>query len=144
MNCCPICHEQCEANQITSTKCNHDFCTICLDNWLVNHDSCPMCREVIKDNTLLNEPVIEDDNNVYFNFSNVGSGRFIDPNNSFIYIPRSWVEQNLIRNGTFYIPMNLTDYTPRYLQTSDFDSSGNFTNLTNPTWQNFEGHWVSR
>jgi len=32
------------------TKCNHNFCGVCLGQWLEKNDSCPLCREVLIDN----------------------------------------------------------------------------------------------
>lgn len=43
---CPICHEKIKSN-ITITQCNHTFHSTCLFKWLVNKNSCPMCREIL-------------------------------------------------------------------------------------------------
>ena len=33
------------------TKCEHNFCKSCLGQWLEKNNSCPMCREVLIDNS---------------------------------------------------------------------------------------------
>lgn len=35
-------------DEVTVTKCNHKFCTGCLEKWLENHSTCPMCRTSFK------------------------------------------------------------------------------------------------
>lgn len=44
---CTICNEN--GNPYYHTICNHDFCKECLDNWLLLNVTCPICREIIKD-----------------------------------------------------------------------------------------------
>ena len=41
---CPICYEQ-PANALTA--CQHAFCSTCLATWLANHDTCPICRQIV-------------------------------------------------------------------------------------------------
>ena len=43
---CPICFDNIK-NTIT-TKCNHIFCNSCLNKWLDNNNSCPLCRTIIR------------------------------------------------------------------------------------------------
>ena len=31
------------------TKCNHSFHTKCLMKWILTKDTCPMCREILRD-----------------------------------------------------------------------------------------------
>lgn len=45
---CAICHEQFKG-EITKTKCEHIFHTICLNPWLIIKKTCPICRAVIED-----------------------------------------------------------------------------------------------
>ena len=47
---CPICLEALLPNTEKTTTCSHKFCTSCLDKWLAENHTCPMCR------TELNEP----------------------------------------------------------------------------------------
>ena len=46
---CAICRENdCNpAPLMTTTTCNHTFHKICLDNWLIAKNTCPMCRVVL-------------------------------------------------------------------------------------------------
>ena len=46
---CPICQETTQAPKTTS--CQHTFCALCLDKWLMNNHTCPMCRTQIRDPT---------------------------------------------------------------------------------------------
>lgn len=47
---CPICLEALILETLKITKCQHTFCVVCLDKWLTENHTCPMCR------TDLNEP----------------------------------------------------------------------------------------
>jgi len=38
---CNICSE--DVKLIRITKCNHEFCMKCLDRWLENKKTCPVC-----------------------------------------------------------------------------------------------------
>lgn len=42
---CSICYE--EVNDIFITKCNHSFCKACLNKWLMQKNSCPLCRKIL-------------------------------------------------------------------------------------------------
>uniref|UniRef100_A0A1A9VZV0 RING-type domain-containing protein n=1 Tax=Glossina brevipalpis TaxID=37001 RepID=A0A1A9VZV0_9MUSC len=43
---CTICLNDFQANDFTRTlKCNHKFHVICIDKWLKNNDTCPICRQ---------------------------------------------------------------------------------------------------
>ncbi len=45
---CPICHELFKLNEYRRTlTCNHGFHKKCIDKWLKNNLSCPMCRKEI-------------------------------------------------------------------------------------------------
>ncbi len=44
---CPVCLKKVE--DYIKTKCNHFFCKICLDKWLDIKNTCPMCREKLKE-----------------------------------------------------------------------------------------------
>ena len=44
---CPICWDSSTTNEWTSTACNHNFHTACLERWLApdgGHTTCPVCR----------------------------------------------------------------------------------------------------
>lgn len=40
---CSICHEKLDSDT-TKTNCNHIYHKNCLDIWLKNNNSCPLCR----------------------------------------------------------------------------------------------------
>ena len=40
---CSICLETC-SNPFTSAKCDHTFCNACILEWMLQHDTCPLCR----------------------------------------------------------------------------------------------------
>ncbi len=41
---CSICWEN---NAGSRTSCNHYFCNICLENWKLRSNNCPLCRQLI-------------------------------------------------------------------------------------------------
>lgn len=41
---CPICHDVAKDTEFVTTDCGHKFHVVCLDTWLREHNSCPMCR----------------------------------------------------------------------------------------------------
>ena len=47
---CPICLGI--INDKYTTQCGHNFCKHCLDEWLINHTTCPMCRTKLKINNM--------------------------------------------------------------------------------------------
>ena len=44
---CPICFENANESNITTTNCGHRFHTKCIDTWLEENYDCPMCRKLI-------------------------------------------------------------------------------------------------
>ncbi len=46
---CPICQETTQNTKTTS--CQHTFCASCLDKWLAENNTCPMCRTQIREPT---------------------------------------------------------------------------------------------
>lgn len=44
---CPICQELTSTPK--TTTCQHTFCASCLDKWLAENNTCPMCRNQILD-----------------------------------------------------------------------------------------------
>ena len=57
METCPICLEPLNEN-ITTTNCNHQFCSVCLDELMNNNKvECPLCRAIIKEYSNDNEKV---------------------------------------------------------------------------------------
>lgn len=53
---CPICLETLILDTQKITKCQHTFCVSCLDKWLMENHTCPMCQ------TELNEPGVKKNN----------------------------------------------------------------------------------
>lgn len=41
---CPVCYER-KVNR--TTPCNHGFCSECVQDWVKDKSSCPMCRSVV-------------------------------------------------------------------------------------------------
>ena len=46
---CPICWETITDHK--TTECNHMMCAKCLDKWLEENNSCPICRKKIQNHT---------------------------------------------------------------------------------------------
>jgi hypothetical protein len=44
---CSICLSECSTTNCYVTSCKHTFHKKCIDRWLVNHNSCPLCRNKI-------------------------------------------------------------------------------------------------
>ena len=60
---CPICFEEItEKKNIKKTICGHKFCKECIEEWTEKELSCPLCRENLQD-----EVVIDINENVYYN-----------------------------------------------------------------------------
>jgi hypothetical protein len=53
-NICSICWSSMNIINNTNTKCNHSFHTICIDKWLENNNTCPICRTIIKKTKSIN------------------------------------------------------------------------------------------
>ena len=45
---CPICWDDPMTDRI-ETVCGHVFDKYCLDTWLKDHTTCPMCRTILKE-----------------------------------------------------------------------------------------------
>lgn len=46
---CPVCYKT--TRTIARTRCGHHFCRWCIGEWLVKHNTCPICRgNLIKKN----------------------------------------------------------------------------------------------
>ena len=57
---CPICYEEVTKGTSTTTRCKHVFHKACLERWMEEKPTCPMCRENIRPTTGQLRPVIED------------------------------------------------------------------------------------
>jgi hypothetical protein len=46
---CTICQNPCEPGSIVQTieECRHVFHPVCIERWLVQNNSCPVCRSVV-------------------------------------------------------------------------------------------------
>lgn len=44
-NKCAVCMQN---NVNIMVKCNHEFCKSCIDKWLENNSTCPLCRDFLK------------------------------------------------------------------------------------------------
>jgi len=49
INECPICLIEIKQTDFHITSCNHIFCKNCIDTWLHNHNNCPICRHILKE-----------------------------------------------------------------------------------------------
>ncbi len=48
---CPICYEEVTKGTSTTTRCKHVFHKACLERWMEEKPTCPMCRENIRPTT---------------------------------------------------------------------------------------------
>lgn len=78
---CPICLDNIDS--LYTTTCEHKFCTNCITTWLINHKTCPLCRNELNTN---NDNMINIDNNSMINIDNFSSRNEIYvPSGSFIF-----------------------------------------------------------
>ena len=49
---CPICLLQIASIATIVTKCNHKFCSECLDKWQKQNNSCPCCRNLLTEDAV--------------------------------------------------------------------------------------------
>ena len=45
---CPICLDSLVDNSITLEHCRHEFHSVCMQPWVKDHNTCPLCREVMQ------------------------------------------------------------------------------------------------
>ena len=45
---CSICLDKIKMNELTVTPCGHLFHVTCLDPWTHEHDTCPLCRQLVQ------------------------------------------------------------------------------------------------
>ena len=62
---CSICLESCK-NPFTSSKCEHTFCNTCILEWMLQHDTCPLCRSNIAEPSNINSVPQEESMEKYF------------------------------------------------------------------------------
>ena len=48
---CPICYEKMTSSNMIKTSCKHEFHRSCLERWMEENPSCPMCRTDIRPTT---------------------------------------------------------------------------------------------
>ena len=68
---CCICLEA--TTSPIKTPCGHNYCNRCLTNWLLEKDSCPMCRHEIGDPDFHQEELLQ---NININFTITGDDYF--------------------------------------------------------------------
>lgn len=46
---CTVCQNPCDPGSIVQTirQCHHVFHPVCIERWLINNDSCPVCRSTL-------------------------------------------------------------------------------------------------
>jgi hypothetical protein len=49
MGDCPICYEEVTKGTSTTTRCKHVFHQTCLQRWMEENNTCPMCRATLKE-----------------------------------------------------------------------------------------------
>ena len=98
-NLCTICQENMNIDTIEYTTCLHSFHATCIEKWLKQHSSCPLCRYELKSN-----------NNNNYNNNNINQ----NPANGLPLPPlRSYYE------GTVSL-LTSSSYTDRYLSLSNY------------------------
>ena len=58
---CPICLEDCDVETGSMQRCGHSFHEACIQPWLAQHTTCPVCRERIVDESVsdsIAEPIV--------------------------------------------------------------------------------------
>jgi hypothetical protein len=50
---CPVCY--CN-KKLVSLACKHEICAGCSDTWLMTHNTCPICRAILKEPVQVVEP----------------------------------------------------------------------------------------
>lgn len=102
---CPICFLKITNKYITI--CNHNFCSECIHNWLVNHNNCPICRKIIKQTTgkkIINDTI--NDLNLYqYSFA-------LYPENNH---PAGSVNISRIDNTSVELPFNRINSNEHYI-----------------------------
>ncbi len=58
---CPICLASCSRGDVITIECTHVFHKSCLQKWLQNADTCPLCRTQMSTKTMcaLNKNIID-------------------------------------------------------------------------------------
>lgn len=49
---CTICLEQITAENLKTLPCSHQFHTQCINEWLENHETCPLCMSFVFNNSI--------------------------------------------------------------------------------------------
>jgi hypothetical protein len=106
---CPVCLE----NPATkTTKCEHKFCSPCLDAWSAANNSCPLCRSKLN-----NSFIARSDDNYSLDYLSAINGNYsrIDtiPDLEIRFHPDLFVEEPF-RNAPIFNTNNLSVVIPRW------------------------------
>ena len=57
---CSICLDEFkDEKKVSKTSCNHFYCSDCIDDWIKNNNSCPLCRETVEKKGLITKTFLE-------------------------------------------------------------------------------------
>ena len=60
MSTCPICHDEVsQETGITTLICKHSYHLSCIASWLLENDTCPMCRAHVGPTCVLRKSQID-------------------------------------------------------------------------------------
>ena len=45
---CSVCFNKCSQGEVVSLNCGHMYHKDCIDTWFCEHNTCPMCRKIVK------------------------------------------------------------------------------------------------
>ncbi len=108
LNECSICfNSMIKTNSIEKLSCDHNFHSECINKWLINNNTCPLCRKVINKSEI-NIPIIFSEiivvSNIEITNNNISSS---DTGNIFIYTI-NFIENYILKCCTgFYMSLRL-------------------------------------